>query len=105
MYPRIPDEAFSATAGRQDELMAVTMGTATSAEEAGEAGHTYARSLGLDGENDQRAYLLAKLTLEYPSRETEHTVTATEVHAAVAGIHLGLELARQTGWEPPLAES
>jgi hypothetical protein len=50
MEPRIPDDAFQAVADRADELHAVTMGTAASVEEAGNASHNYACSLGLEGE-------------------------------------------------------
>jgi hypothetical protein len=102
MYPRIPDDAFQAVADHADELMAVTLGTASNVEEAGNASHNYARSLGLEGENDTRAYALAESSLTYHSQNTGHTVTPTEVHAAVVGIQLGLALARETGWEPPI---
>lgn len=104
MQPRIPDAAFQAVANRADELHAVTMGTASSGEEAANAAHNYARSLGLDSEGDERAYSLAHSALVYMSQHTDHTVTATEVHAAVAGLQLGLSLARETGWEPPMTD-
>jgi hypothetical protein len=102
MYPRIPDEAFQAVADRGDELTAVTLSTASSVEEAGNASHNYARSLGLDGESDSRAYALAKSFLTYLSQGTGHIVTQTEIYAAVVGIQAGLALARETGWEPPI---
>jgi hypothetical protein len=103
MDPRIPDDAFQAVANRGDELTAVTLGTSSNVEEAGDAAHNYARSLGLEGENDLRAYALAESSLAYLSQGTGHTVTPHEVYAAVAGIMLGLALARETGWEPPIS--
>jgi len=102
MEPRIPDDAFQAVADRNDDLMAVTLGTASSVEDAGNAAHNHARSLGLEGEADARAYRLAESTLVYLTQHSQHVVTSDEVHAAVAGIQLGLELARETGWEPPM---
>jgi hypothetical protein len=105
MNPRIPDDAFQAVADKADELHAVTIGTGSSAEEAGQAVHTYLRSLGLDGEGDTRARALAESALAYASQGTGHVITSNEVHAAVAGIALGLELARETGWEAPLDAS
>jgi hypothetical protein len=104
MNPRIPDDAFQAVANRSDGLQAVTLGTAASAHEAGNAAHNYARSLGLDGEGDDRAVRLAASALTYLEQYTNHTVTTTEVHAAVAGIQLGLALAHETGWDPPRSE-
>jgi hypothetical protein len=84
--------------------MAVTLATASSVEEAGNASHNYARSLGLEGESEPRAYALAQSSLSYLSQGTGHTITPPEVHAAVVGIQLGLALARETGWEPPISE-
>ena len=79
MNPRIPDAAFQAVADHGDTLLDVTMGTATSPQEAAEAGHVYARSLGLDGENDQRAKQLARSSLAHLSQaRPSHIVTENE---------------------------
>jgi hypothetical protein len=104
MDPRIPDHAFQAVADRGDELHDVTMATAPSAAHAANAAHAYARSLGLEGEADQRAYALAHSTLAYLRQTDLASIPSDHVYAAVVGITLGLALARETSWEPPIPD-
>lgn len=102
--PRIPDDAFNAVAKHQDTLHAVTMATAETAEEAGKASHNFARSLGLDEETDARAYALAQVTLAQLRQTDAASIPSDHVYAAVVGITLGLSLARETAWEPPIRD-
>jgi hypothetical protein len=78
------------------------MGTAASPEEAANAPHAHARSLGLEAETDPRAYALALSTLAYLRQTDQDSIPSDHVYAAVVGITLGLALARETSWEPPI---
>jgi hypothetical protein len=98
--PQLPDSAFDRALQRHKDLHDVTM--------AGPGGDFHAisdrfhQSLGLGGENDPRAYALARSTLAALSETPVHP---HHVHAAVVGITLGLLLAEATDWQPPLAGS
>jgi len=98
-FPRIPDEAFLAAAGRVDRLFDVVLASSPSPEQALQAGDNFCRALGLDGERDERARALAERLLGV----VRDWHTAEDVDATVLGITLGLQLAQATGWEAPLA--
>ena len=61
-----------------------------------------AHSLGLEGEDDQRAFELVSFMLGELCEMDPEVILQQHFYAGVVGIWLGLSLVRATGWEPPM---
>jgi hypothetical protein len=106
--PRIPDEAFYAVQRAHVEFEHVASQALADSDEVDvpaqseQAADNFFRSLGLDGENDSRAYGLAHALMAHVRSVEPAAIPNAEVRAAVFGLTLGLMLAQATGWEAPM---
>jgi hypothetical protein len=103
--PRIPDEAFNTVAQRHGDMIDVSTPAGETPETAMEASTNFCRSLGLDNENDPRAYWLLRTVMAEFRGVVPDALPSGEVHAGVLGLQLGLMLAQATSWEPPMPRS
>ena len=98
--PRIPDEAFRTVLQRHRDWLATTPGETVEAWQA--SSDNVAHSLGLDGEDDRRAFELVSFMLGELREMDPESIPEQHLYAGVVGLWLGLSLARATGWEPPM---
>ena len=98
--PRIPDEAFRTVVERHREWLATSPGETVEAWQ--KSSDNVAHSLGLEGEEDHRAFELVSFMLGELREMSPEAIPEQHLYAGVVGIWLGLSLARATGWEPPM---
>ena len=102
--PRIPDDAANHAISRIGTWLGL-LRPGQSADERQAATDAFFRSLGLEGEYDNRAVPLARTVLAHNSGQQPDDIEDDHVMVCVVGITLGLLLAEATGWEPPIPEA
>jgi hypothetical protein len=97
----LPDSAFDGAMKRLGGWLDVVNGSETP-EELREATDNFCRAFGLEEENDERSIRLSRAVLATLRHVHVDDVPDEDVSLAVFGISLGLVLAEQSGWDPPI---
>ena len=97
--PRLPDAAFDEVVDRVQAFFS----TASSAEDWSAATDNFFRSMGLEGQADERANATTRAIVGALQGIGPEEVDTKEAGVGIVGVTIGLLLAQATGWNPPIA--